>query len=879
MMLRTRILLIATMIVMLVIGLFTYGAWLREQIGRDRHDALRLATLALGWTAHGPAAIERASAVLLARLEASGALDALAARDTMRLAILQSTLLGRGIDGVRLMRVDLHADDGTLLFSTDYGYLTRYLLGEGEPLPLQAEEPLIGTRIGDGTLRGIALAPLWREAAAPAGQTGRNDKDRLGTMVLVVDLAPAIEAMARENDALILVLDRAGNPVRSTGGAIEALLPQGELSALVAGFDFTEPAITERPAGNGRFELANVLAVDVGGGRSATLAVVRDIAREAEQRRFTALAWLLGVCLVGLVPLGILWVYLRGTFEPLDEAVEAVRELASGHTDHYAELRGGEDEIGHIGRAVEVFRQNALALERNADIEERRRRRQARFIRRQMTTLSETLAEEAQASALEDLRQIEAASAADAGEAGDGGTRFSDQLGLIGVALERMTARVRSQQQALSELIDELREALEMKTRLISLEQELDIARQMQQNILPRTFPDTPGFEIAAVMRPAREVGGDFYDIFQVDTHRVGVAIADVSGKGIPAAFFMLISRTLLKAIALEGAGPGKTLARLNEFLCGDNEETMFVTLFYGELDIRNGRFTYANGGHNHPFLGHPDGAVAPLETTDGMALAVFDQLSFAERRIELGPGQTLTLYTDGVTEAVDTKENLYGEERLARLLAGVGDGSAERILATVLASIEAFCGTAPQFDDITLIVMASREREGAPAGGARLGGHDATEPHAAPGMGFAMTLRNDIGEHRRLGEAFVGFLGTHGFDESAVVPFEIAFDEVLTNICRYAWDDGEQHVIEVTAGLAPDGTVTVTFVDDGMPFDPLAAASPDLDADLEERAIGGLGIHLVRELMDEVRYAREGEINRLTLVKQLGADDEEETT
>ncbi|MEZ5906366.1 MAG: methyl-accepting chemotaxis protein [Geminicoccaceae bacterium] len=158
----------------------------------------------------------------------------------------------------------------------------------------------------------------------------------------------------------------------------------------------------------------------------------------------------------------------------------------------YAELGTGTDEIGDIGRAIEVFRQNTLALERNADLEARRRRRQARFIRRQMMTLSETLDEEAQASAIEDLRHIETA-VADGSPLAQDGTRFSDELGLIGVALERMTARVRSQQQALSELIDELREALEMKTRLISLEQELDIARQMQQNVLPRRFPDTPG--------------------------------------------------------------------------------------------------------------------------------------------------------------------------------------------------------------------------------------------------------------------------------------------------------------------------------------------------------------------------------------------------
>jgi sigma-B regulation protein RsbU (phosphoserine phosphatase) len=507
-------------------------------------------------------------------------------------------------------------------------------------------------------------------------------------------------------------------------------VPEDWLAILPAGFDQTSPVLEEVATEDGRFELASVLAVDVGGGRSATLVLARDISRLAEQRRFADLAWLLGAVLLGLGPLLLLWVYLRRAFEPLDEAVDALRQLADGRTDHYAELSSGADEIGDIGRAIEVFRRHALALERNADLEARRRRRQARFIRRQMTTLSETLDEAAQASAMADLRQIEAAADArvdDDGGGQDGGSRFSDQLGLIGVALERMTARVKSQQQALSELIDELREALEMKTRLISLEQELDIARQMQQNVLPKTFPATPGFEIAAMMQPAREVGGDFYDIFQVDAHRVGIAIADVSGKGIPAAFFMLIARTLLKAMALEGGGPGKTLARLNDFLCGDNEETMFVTLFYGELDSRSGRFTYANGGHNHPFIAADGAPPQSLPTTDGVALAVFDQLSFAEHTITLAQGQTLVLYTDGVTEAFDEQGQMFGEARLAALLAtrvaDAGSGTAEAVLQAILGSLESFCADVAQSDDITLIVIAGRD----PA---------ATLPFPTPGTG-----------------------------------------------------------------------------------------------------------------------------------------------
>jgi sigma-B regulation protein RsbU (phosphoserine phosphatase) len=698
-MLRTRILLIAMAILLLVIGLVVYGAWLRDQLGRAEREELRLESLAQSWQAFGRSAIERATAVLEARLETTGALAAVANRDATLLAGLESVLVGGGSAGSRLLRVDLYDADGELVFSTDRSYFAEHLLGLGEPLPLQTEERLIGTRAGDETLRGLAVVPLQGVAEGAATEA------RLGTLVVVLDLAPAIDAMARAHDAGIVVLDRAGIPLRSTGGVPDVALP--------ADFDHTRRMLAERVHDTGRLSFASVLAVDVGGGRSATLVVVEDVSSTAEARRFTDLAWLLGIGLAGLLSLLLLWFWLRRAFEPLDEAVEALRQLAAGRTDHYAELTSGDDEIGDISRAIEVFRQNALELERNADLEERRRRRQARFIRRQMATLSETLDAEAQASALQDLRQIEAASADDAPSLGDGDTRFSDQLGLIGVALERMTARVRSQQQALSELIDELREALEMKTRLISLEQELDIARQMQQNVLPRRFPATPGFEIAATMQPAREVGGDFYDIFEIDAHRVGIAVADVSGKGIPAAFFMLIARTLLKAIALEGAGPGKTLVRLNDFLCGDNEETMFVTLFYGELDSRTGRFVYANGGHNNPLLATPGEPVTPLPSTDGMALAVFEQQSFAERTITLASGQTLLLFTDGVTEAFDPAGGMFGDDRLADVLAAPAsdaeNGTARALLETILDRVEHFCEGAPQSDDITLIVIAGR--------------------------------------------------------------------------------------------------------------------------------------------------------------------------
>src|SRR3546814_549467 len=187
-----------------------------------------------------------------------------------------------------------------------------------------------------------------------------------------------------------------------------------------------------------------------------------------------------------------------------------------------------------------------------------------------METLAETLDEEARQAILEDLAQIQAAAA--------NSTSGGDDLGPIAITFERLTDRIRGQQDRLTQLIAELQEALAAKTQFIALQQELDIARNMQLTVLPHEFPDRPEIQMAARMLPAKEVGGDFYDFFWIDEHKLGIAVADVSGKGIPAAFFMLISRTLLRATCLTGAGPGECLEQVHNLLSAENEQMMFVT-------------------------------------------------------------------------------------------------------------------------------------------------------------------------------------------------------------------------------------------------------------------------------------------------------------
>lgn len=243
-------------------------------------------------------------------------------------------------------------------------------------------------------------------------------------------------------------------------------------------------------------------------------------------------------------------------------------------------------------------------------------------------------------------------------------------------------------------------------TQLVSIQQELDVARRMQQSIVPTRFPSRPELQMFARMIPAKEVGGDFYDYFWLSEHRVGVVIADVSGKGVPAALFMAVARTLLRATAPAADGAGSCLAMANELLGQDNEATMFVTLFYGILDTRSGELVYANGGHNPPLLIEADGSVSPLPSTGGMALGIMEDLPYQEHSLLLAPGSTLLLYTDGVTEAFNPENQEFGERRLSELLARSSKLAVEPLLAELVETVNGFANGAPQSDDITCLAI-----------------------------------------------------------------------------------------------------------------------------------------------------------------------------
>ena len=256
----------------------------------------------------------------------------------------------------------------------------------------------------------------------------------------------------------------------------------------------------------------------------------------------------------------------------------------------------------------------------------------------------------------------------------------------------------------------EWREALQSRDRLVALQNELDVARGMQQSILPTQFPKDPSYAVYGKMQPARNVGGDFFDVMYLNDGRVGLAVADVSDKGVPAALFMMSSRTLLKGAAIGVGLPGEVLREVNDLLIEDNEGGMFVTLLYAVYDPSSRELTYANGGHNTPLVVHPDGTSALFPLTDGIALGIAPDLSYKQNTVTLSPGDSVIFYTDGVTEAMNSEEEEFGLDPLSEFFRTNPPENPEETTAAVFDAVNAFAGEMAQSDDITCLVLHCNE-------------------------------------------------------------------------------------------------------------------------------------------------------------------------
>ena len=258
--------------------------------------------------------------------------------------------------------------------------------------------------------------------------------------------------------------------------------------------------------------------------------------------------------------------------------------------------------------------------------------------------------------------------------------------------------------------IQVLKQALEDQNKLLSLHKELEVAKQIQESILPLPSSPSPKCDIFAQMIPAKEVGGDYYDFFMIDEDHIGFVIADVSGKGISSALFAVVNQTLFKSMASQTLSPKQGIQSVNAICSKNNDNCMFATVFYGVLDLVTGSMTYTNAGHNPPYRVTPFGEVQTLSTTDGIPIGIKEEAEFNEKTIQLNHGDCLVLYTDGVTEANNVKQEEFGEQRLMDILSQNADQPVHKMGENILQSVKQFAGEAQQYDDITFVLLKYKD-------------------------------------------------------------------------------------------------------------------------------------------------------------------------
>lgn len=407
-------------------------------------------------------------------------------------------------------------------------------------------------------------------------------------------------------------------------------------------------------------------------------------------------------------------------------------------------------------------------------------------------------------------------------------------------------------QRSLIRQIEETKQINEQKGRM---ESELQIARDIQMTMLPKTFPPFPDrsdIDVYAQLKPAKEVGGDLYDFFVRD-EKLFFCIGDVSGKGVPASLVMAVTMALFRTLSSHEANPERIISRLNNTISEGNDSEMFVTLFLGVLDLPTGRLRYANAGHNAPLLIESEGKkVTMLDVNPNLPVGIMHDWKYIAQEKLIEPNSAIFLYTDGLTEAENINQQLFGEKRLINAIQQVESTlQPHTFIEHIFENVKQFVGEADQSDDLTMMaVRYSKEQQ-------------------AFSLERSIELTNDIKQVSRL-TAFVDEVcETVGVDMSTTMSLNLALEEAVVNVMDYGYPAGQVGHIEVKA-LANEKTLTFVISDDGIPFDPTAKSEVDTTLSVEQRPIGGLGIHLVRTIMDSINYERTRGRNILTLRKKL---------
>jgi len=415
--------------------------------------------------------------------------------------------------------------------------------------------------------------------------------------------------------------------------------------------------------------------------------------------------------------------------------------------------------------------------------------------------------------------------------------KSNDELGQLARTFNKMTGDLKK---AINENLHEREEKNRINT-------ELAVAREIQASMLPAKFPAFPlrdEFDIFAEMIPAKEVGGDFYDFFLIDKDNLAVVIADVSGKGIPASLFMVNTKTLINYFSSD-KNPKEVFDLINKKLCQNNDACIFVTSIMGIYNIPTGKFVFVNAGHNPPLLKKSNGLFEYIRGKPQIVLAVMEDVKYAQEEITLNDGDTLYFYTDGVTEAMNREKELYGEERLLNALNKYKFSLPKELIVNIKKEVDNFADGAEQSDDIAMLALHINEKENA---------------------------KNEITVDavKESLEEVVKFISSElmktSYPPNIQNEIEIAAEEVFTNIVNYAYGQ-EGGKVKITISI--ENEVIIKFEDNGQPFNPHEQEAPDLNKPLNEREIGGLGLYLVKKIMDRVEYTRENGRNILIIAKK----------
>ena len=420
--------------------------------------------------------------------------------------------------------------------------------------------------------------------------------------------------------------------------------------------------------------------------------------------------------------------------------------------------------------------------------------------------------------------------------------RTNDEIELLADAFDDLSKKTKM-------YIEQITHITAEKERITT---ELSLARRIQEAMLPHIFPPFPErkeFDLYASMTPAKEVGGDFYDFFLIDENHLGLVMADVSGKGVPGALFMMICKTILQSCAMLGQAPAEILTRANEAICSNNQAEMFVTAWVGILNISSGRLRAANAGHEYPAIKRAGGRFELYKDKHGLVIGALEGSKYQEYELQLHPGDEIFVYTDGVPEAIDRDEKAFGTARMLEALNRGPDADPQALLQQVHDAMDDFVFDAEPFDDITMLGFV----------------YHGTEVH---------TMRKTLTMEAALSNLEQALAFVDEALEELECPMkkqmqvDLAVEEAFVNVANYAYGEETGSVTLELFADPKEGEFTVTLRDSGMPFDPLAREDPDLTLPAEQREIGGLGIYMVKKNMDSVDYAYRDGQNVLTMRK-----------